>query len=94
MTIGITIITLAFVWLLYETRFLTVRLPYGKPFTGDVIIQELLPIIVAASIIIAATMKGFGIKTKRKDKAGLLGRLKYLIEYVLINRLIRGENGK
>ena len=29
-TIALSIIAMAFIWLLYDTDYLTVRLPYGK----------------------------------------------------------------
>ena len=31
MLIGLTLLILAFAWLLYETKFLSIRLPVGKP---------------------------------------------------------------
>ncbi len=52
----IIIMLLAFYWLMYETQWLTVRLPFGKPPTANLLIRELLPLVVAV-LILATVVK-------------------------------------
>lgn len=66
MAYSIIAILLAFLWLLYETRLLTVRLFVGKlPDKTELI--KMIPTIIIAGMVIASIFKGFGIN-KPKDK--------------------------
>ncbi len=53
MIFGIAIMIIAFYWLMYETKRLTARLPYGRPPT-IISIDELLQIAVCVTIIVYA----------------------------------------
>lgn len=61
MIFGLLIITASFIWLLYETRLFTIRLPVGSsaPFIRQpTTLQDVLSIVFAAMIILSM-MKGF-----------------------------------
>ena len=51
MIYSVAIMSIAFLWLLYETRLLTVRLLVGKPHNIE--IKDVLPIIMAAAILVS-----------------------------------------
>ena len=53
MIFGIAVMVIAFYWLMYETKWLTVRLPYGRLPT-IISIDDLLQIAFCAMIIVYA----------------------------------------
>lgn len=51
MILGIIMIVAGYTWLLYETKFMTIHLPYGKLPQS---LAELLPLVFVTIIIIGA----------------------------------------
>jgi len=66
MIYSILVIVFAFAWLLYETKWLTVRLLISEPYYPK-IIAELVPLI-CASMIIFSVLRRFTSTTKRKQE--------------------------
>ncbi len=54
MILGIAIMVAAFYWLMYETEWLTARLPSGKPLAIILSIDEAIQVAVCAIIIMYA----------------------------------------
>ena len=71
----IIIAAIAFWWLLIETHWLTIRLPlYFKLPTIEILVQQILPIIVAAGAIIFILKKYFRIEMEGKMKVELTNK--------------------
>jgi len=65
----ILILFLLFYWLLYETYWLMIRLPIGKP-SKALTLSEVEPIILTSMIIIGILKSMFGMKRTLKQQQG------------------------
>lgn len=74
---SIAVTLIAFCWLLYETKYLTVRLPYGKAPSG-ISIRELI------SIATAMTAAVFLLNLMHRDL--LIGRLITVLKQISLSK--------
>lgn len=88
MTITIIIVSMAFYWLMLETNWLRVRLAYGRKLVGDIIIQNLMPIVVVGAIIMGVLKQFVGVKRKPNLRQRLHLALRRILRRAMFNKIM------
>ncbi len=65
MIFSIVVMVLAFYWLMYETKWLAVRLPFGKSLAGGISVRELISSVIG--IVVASTVAKYLDELLKKD---------------------------